>query len=336
MRIETDRARILSGVRFGRTLGSPVTLLIENADAPNWVGVMDADGEKPAGIDVTAPRPGHADLAGCQRTGSTDTRDILERASARETASRVAAGAVAKALLAAVGVEVGSYVVSMGSARWDDAPADPATVDRDAVEASDVRCPDPAASARMRAAVDAAREVGDSLGGVIVGYATGLVPGLGGYAQAADRLDGRLAGAIVSIPAMKAVEIGEGALAATLPGSQVHDAIVPGTAAAPRRASNRSGGIEGGMTNGETLWLRASMKPIPTLMRPLASVDLASGEVIDASKERSDVAAVAAAGVVVEAEIALVLADAHTRMFGDTCLDDIAASLARYRDRIGL
>ncbi|MEI6623555.1 MAG: chorismate synthase [Actinomycetes bacterium] len=333
MRIETDRALVLTGVRFGRTIGSPVTLTIGNKDCDNWTDVMATAGDKPDGIRETAPRPGHADLAGVLKIGSDDCRDVLERASARETAARVAGGAVAKALLRHVGVEVRSYVTRIGAAAWEDAPADPADVDPAAVEASDVRCPDATAAAAMRAAIDAARDAGDSLGGVFTVYATGLVPGLGGYAQADQRLDARLAGAVVSIPAIKGVEFGIGFRAGGLPGSQVHDEIT-WTDAGYDRATDRSGGLEGGMTSGGTLWLSAVMKPIPTLTSPLHSVDLDTKQVVDASKERADVCAVPAAAVVAEAELALVLATAYTEKFGGDCVDDMVAALGAYRERI--
>jgi len=332
MRIESDTATVLSGIRFGRTLGSPVALLIENRDAGNWTEVMDAWGPGSAVEPLTAPRPGHADLPGVQRTASEDVRDILERASARETAARVAAGAVAKALLAEFGVSVRSWVEAIGGESTG--PLDPHSVDPAAVATSDVSCPDETVAARMRSAIDTARDDGESVGGVFVVVAEGLLPGIGGYAEAASRLDGRLAGAVMSIPAIKGVEVGDGFACASRPGSQVHDEIVPGDGA-PRRATNRAGGIEGGMSNGEPLVVRAAMKPIPTLMRPLRTVDIASGEVADAARERSDVCAVPAAAVVAEAEVALVLADAYQEAFGRTALVDMTRAVDAYRARIG-
>jgi chorismate synthase len=334
MAIEQDRAEILSGIRHGRTLGTPVAMMIVNRDWENWRDVMSAQGQPPEGSRVTAPRPGHADLAGCLKTGSTDVRDVLERASARETAARVAAGGIAKALLAAVGVEVGSFVTRIGLAAIPVSP-DPALVDRGAVEASDVRCPDPTTAEHMRAAIDAAREHGESLGGVFVVHASGLAVGLGGYAEAEQRLDARLASAIASIPAIKGVEFGDGFELAERPGSAAHDEILYDAERGLHRVTNRAGGLEGGMTNGERLLVRAAMKPIPTLMKPLATVDLATGAVADAARERSDVCAVPAAGVVAEAEVALVLAGAYTRMFGDTCLADLLAAVEHYRQRVG-
>jgi chorismate synthase len=292
---------------------------------------MDAWGEPGASEPVTAPRPGHADLAGVQRTGATDVRDVLERASARETAARVAAGTIAKAMLGALGVTVRSWVEAIGGETCGKLAL--AEADANAVAASDVSCPSDVVAARMRSAIDAAREAGESLGGVFAVVAEGLVPGVGGYAEAAVRLDGRLAGAVMSIPAVKGVEFGAGFEGASLPGSQVHDEIVP-RSGAPRRLTNRAGGLEGGMTNGEPLVLRAAMKPIPTLMRPLHTVDLVTGEVADAARERSDVCAVPAAAVVAEAEVALVLADAYQDLLGRGPLQDMTRALEEYRKRI--
>ena len=338
MAIETDRGVILAGVRHGSTTGAPVAVTIANRDSENWTDVMspaavaaDAD---PAAGSVSAPRPGHADLAGCQRIGSTDARDVLERASARETAARVAAGAVAKALLKQLGVEVFSWVEGIGAVSCGIQV--PGSLDRSLIEACDVRCPDKTAAAAMRAAIDAAREGGESLGGVVAVAATGLVPELGSYSERRDGLDARLAGALASIPAIKGVEFGDGFALAARPGSEAHDAIVRGADGGAMRATNRAGGLEGGMSNGETLLVRLAMKPIPTLMKPLATIDMVSGEAADAARERSDVCAVPAAGVVAEAETALVLADAYTRMFGDTCLSDIIAAVERYRERTRL
>jgi chorismate synthase len=337
MTIETDRSVLLAGVRHGSTMGSPIAITIANRDSENWTDVMSpaplaADAVPDAGA-VTAPRPGHADLAGCQRIGSTDARDILERASARETAARVAAGAVAKALLRQFGVEVFSWVERIGSASCG--PLLPAGIDRVATEACNVRCPDDATATAMRTAIDQAREQGESLGGVVAVAATGLVQGLGSYSERRGGLDALLAGALASIPAIKGVEFGDGFELAARPGSEAHDAIIMGPGGTPVRATNRAGGLEGGMSNGETVLIRIAMKPIPTLMKPLATIDMVSGEVADAARERSDVCAVPAAGVVAEAETAMVLADAYTRMFGDTCLDDMLAALARYRERVG-
>lgn len=334
MAIERDTATVVAGVRAGETLGSPIAIIVANRDWENWTGVMSVEGARTGERSVTAPRPGHADLGGVQRTGASDVRDILERASARETAARVAAGAVAKSLLAALGVEVFSWVESVGDVACG--PFEPLAVDRGVIESSDLRCPDADAAARMRGAIDAAREAGESLGGVFAVAATGLVPGVGSYAERPRGLDAELAHAVMSIPAIKGVEIGDGFAAASRPGSAVHDPIVADPSGVLRRASNHAGGVEGGMTNGEPLVVRAAMKPIPTLMKPLATVDLATGEAADAARERSDVCAVPAAGVVAEAEVALVLASAYTRAFGDTCLSDIVAAVARFRERNSL
>lgn len=332
-KIETDHAEILSGVRLGKTLGTPIALMVSNRDWENWTAIMSASGEKPEGVRETHPRPGHADLAGVLKIASDDTRDILERASARETAARVAAGAIAKAFLGALGIEVRSFVFSIGSARMS-MVVSPSAVDMALVEASDVRCPDVEAATAMRAEIDRARSEGESLGGTFYVTATGLVPGLGGYAEACERLDGRLAAAVMSIPAIKGFEVGEGFGLADVVGSEAHDPIHYESGRGLFRPSNHAGGLEGGMTNGEPLVLRAAMKPIPTLMKPLPSVDLDTLEPVDASKERSDVCAVPAAAVVAEAEVALVLADACQRKFGADTLIDIMGARDAYLARI--
>jgi len=330
-RIERDRVEVLSGIRFGTTLGTPVTLQVVNDDASSWAGRMDVFGEPPADLvrEVT-PRPGHADLVGACKVGTDDCRDILERASARETVSRVAAGAIAKAFLACLGVQVSSYVVRIGEAVFE---PDREAYDLAAIEASPVRCPDPEASARMCAAIDAAKAQGDSLGGWFRVVATGLVPGLGGYASPDVRLTARLGGALFSIPAVKDVGFGIGSVAGCLPGSQVHDEIVFGSGGFDR-ASNRAGGLEGGMTTGLPLVMSACMKPIPTLTRPLGTVRLDDHTPARASKERSDTCAVPAAAVVAEAEVALVLADAYQEKFGHDDLADIVAAIDAYRRRL--
>ena len=332
-RIETDRATILSGVRFGTTIGSPVAMAIANRDWENWTDVMAVAGDKPKGIRETAPRPGHADLTGVMKHGTDDARDVLERASARETACRVAAGGLAKALLAQLGVRVASFVSAIGEVSMAEVP-DPSAVDAVAVEASEVRCPDAATSELMKREIDAARADGESLGGVFVVTATGLVPGLGTYAEADGRLDARLAAAVVSIPAIKGVEFGDGFALAGLRGSGAHDEIHYEQSRGFTRPTNHAGGLEGGMTNGEQLIVRAAMKPIPTLMRPLASVDIDTLVPVDASRERSDVCAVPAAAVVAEAEVALVLATAYTDKFGGDALGDMIAAREAYLARI--
>ncbi|PKQ38879.1 MAG: chorismate synthase [Actinobacteria bacterium HGW-Actinobacteria-1] len=333
MKIETDRAAVLSGIRFGRTLGTPIALSIGNRDWDNWTDVMSTWGEPVESARVTAPRPGHADLSGIQKIGSRDVRDILERASARETAARVAAGAIGRALLREMGVSVSSCVTRIGDVEWSH-EAGSTTPDTMLVEASDVRCPDAETSARMRQAIDDARAAGESLGGVFVVSVTGLVPGLGGYAQADQRLDARLGAAVLSIPAIKGVEFGDGFALAARPGSLAHDAIRYEVGEGFIRDTNRAGGLEGGMTNGEPLVVRAAMKPIPTLMTPLASVDIDTLDAIDASRERSDVCAVPAAAVVAEAEVALVLANAYAEKFGGDSVTDMRTALDVYRARI--
>ncbi|MEW6488954.1 MAG: chorismate synthase [Thermodesulfobacteriota bacterium] len=338
MAIEADRAEILAGVRWGRTTGAPVLLTVRNRDWENWGAALSPLAEHRGAIPpTTEARPGHADLAGCLQRDLSDARDVLERASARETAARVAAGALAKALLHEVGIEVGSFVTSVGpvSCPWEgDLPFLHARA-----EAASLRMPDPDANARAEARVDEAREGGDTLGGTFVCFATGVPVGLGTHAVWADRLDGRLGQALLSIPAIKGVEVGLGFEAARLPGSQVHDEVLPGgpgdgRRGGVRRSTNRAGGLEGGITNGQELWVRAAMKPIPTLMRPLRTVDLATGRPVLASKERSDVCAVPAASVVGEAALALEVARALLEKFGGDCLADLVQGLDAYLERI--
>ena len=305
MAIETDTVRVTSGVRFGETLGSPLTLVVENRDHANWLDRMAPFGA-PAGEAVTAVRPGHADLTGVLKYDRQDARDILERASARETAARVAAGGVCKQLLAALGVQVRSHVVNLGGVK---SPLQ----GMEAFQAwrqpdSQTACLDEAASLAMKQRVAEAQSTGDTLGGVIELFADGLWAGLGTYAQGDRRLDARLAAAMVSIPAIKGVEFGEGFQYANLSGSQAHDEIFHADPKGFFRRTNHAGGLEGGMSNGEVLWLRLVMKPIPTLMQPLATVDLRTKAAVDACKERSDVCAVPAAAVVAEAMLAITLA----------------------------
>ncbi|MFU8857778.1 MAG: chorismate synthase [Deferrisomatales bacterium] len=338
MTIETDRVEILGGVRWGRTTGAPVLLGVRNRDWENWESAMSPLAEHRGAIPpVTRVRPGHADLPGCLQRDLTDARDVLERASARETAARVAAGALAKALLAEMGIAVGSFVTSVGDveALWGDEL--PALHVR--AETASLRMPDPEADERAGARVDEARAAGDTLGGTFVCFATGVPVGLGTHAVWTERLDGRLGQAFLSIPAIKGVEVGLGFEGARLRGSQVHDEILPGgpgdgRRGGVRRPTNRAGGLEGGITNGEALWVRAAMKPIPTLMQPLRTVDLATGEPAPASKERSDVCAVPAASIVGEAALAFELARALLAKFGGDCLADLAQSLDAYLDRI--
>jgi chorismate synthase len=336
MRIESDRAQILSGVRAGETLGSPIAIMIENIDFANWSDVMAVEaGGDPARRRLTRPRPGHADLAGALKYDRRDARDVLERASARETAARVAAGAVCRRLLAEFGVEIGSHIVALGGVEAAPPAALPVPLDP-AADASPVRCLDPAAEAAMVARIDAARRDGDTLGGVAEVVVRGLVVGLGSHVSWDRRLDARLAAAWMSIPAVKAVEIGLGVGAAHLPGSAAHDEIARGAPGEARaaggfvRATNRAGGLEGGMTTGEPLVARVAMKPLSTLMRPLASVDLETGAAAKAQAERSDVTAVPAMGVIAEAMAALVLADAYAEKFGGDSLGEMRRNIEGY------
>ena len=342
MKIESDAAEILSGVRFGEALGSPIALSIRNRDWENWKRAMSVE-PVPGATDeelrrVKLPRPGHADLVGVLKYDRRDARDILERSSARETAARVAAGALAKALLSRFGVRIGSHVVSLaGVDARRVAPGDYPDDINVAADVSPVRCLDGEAEERMIQAIDAAAAQGDTVGGVFEVVVCGLPVGLGSHVSAERRLDGRLAGALMSIQAMKGVEIGLGFEAARLRGSQVHDEIEadPGhrLGGGYRRLSNRAGGLEGGTTNGEPLVVRAAMKPLSTLMRPLRSVDLDSGAAAEAVRERSDVTAVPAAAVVGEAMVALVLADAMREKFGGDSLGEMRANFDAYLDR---
>ena len=336
-RIERDTVEVTSGVRFGRTLGTPVSLVVRNRDWQNWTDRMAPFGDAPADLlrEVT-PRPGHADLVGALKIDTDDCRNILERASARETAARVAAAGVAREFLADLGVEVFSYVVSIGEARFEE--EDPFMTAPDykplAIEMSDVRCPDEEATEAMKAAIDRAKEAGESLGGTFRVVATGLLPGVGGYATADDRLTSRLGGALFSIPAVKGVEFGLGFEVARRPGSQVHDPIVLDEQAGFVRSANNAGGLEGGMTTGMPLIVTAAMKPIPTLMAPLGTVNLDTLEAEKASKERSDVCAVPACAVVAESEVAFVLAEAYLQKFGHDNMTDIKAAVKSYRQRL--
>ncbi|MBQ6391053.1 MAG: chorismate synthase [Eggerthellaceae bacterium] len=335
--IEHDVVRIMSGVRFGRTLGSPIALAVDNQDWQNWEERMAPFGEAPQDLQrETTPRPGHADLVGVLKTGSDDCRDVLERASARETAARVAAAGIARELLADLGVEVFSYVTSIGQAKLVekdpmlDAP-DYKPLD---IEISDVRCPNEATADAMRLEIDKARNLGESLGGTFRVVVRGLVPGLGGYASADERMTGRIAAALFSIPAIKGVEFGLGFQAASLPGSRVHDEIRLDSTFGFLRTSNNAGGLEGGMTTGMPLIVTCAMKPIPTLMTPLQTVDLDTLEPASASKERSDVCAVPACAVVAEGEVAFVLANAYLEKFGHDNMADIRTNLASYKQRL--
>jgi chorismate synthase len=331
MQIETDEIEFLAGVRAGETLGSPIAMLVRNRDWKNWIEVMDPaprDGGEPAqrGRAVTRPRPGHADLAGVLKYDRDDARDILERASARETTARVAAAAICRRFLAEFGVRIGSHLVHLGgvdAARPAELPADLNA----AADASPLRTLDAAAEARMVELIDAAKRAGNTLGGVCEVVCDGLPVGLGSHVSWDRKLDGRIGQAMLSIPAVKGVEIGLGFGAARVTGAEVHDEIehAPGRTAAGnvRRATNRAGGLEGGMTTGEPLVVRVAMKPISTLMRPLATVELATGAVAAAAAERSDVTAVPAMGVIAEAMLAFVMAEAFLEKFGGDSLGEV-------------
>jgi chorismate synthase len=335
MKIEQDRVEWLAGVRAGETLGSPVAMLVWNRDWANWEDVMAAEGTpgEERRRRVARPRPGHADLAGVLKYDRRDARDVLERASARETAARVAAGAVARRLLEEVGVEIGSHVVALGGIRAAEPAEWPSPLNA-AADTSAVRVLDRAAEAAIIARIDAAKAAGDTLGGEVEVVALGLPVGLGSHVSWDRKLDGRLAAALMSIPAVKGVA-GLGFEAAARPGSAVHDPILPGGPAARRlggydRASNRAGGLEAGMTTGEPLVLRVAMKPIATLMQPLPTVHLDTGEPAQAQSERSDVTAVPAMGVIAEAMTALVLADALLEKFGGDSLGEMKRNFEGY------
>ena len=333
MKIEQDRAIVTAGIRHGRTLGGPIALQVNNRDYANWEERMNpwpVEAEVP---EVHLPRPGHADLAGTMKFGLSDVRDVLERASARETAARVAGGALARAFLREFGVQVFSHVIQINAVR---APVRPDLQPEDfaAVDDSPVRSLDPDASAAMVEEINRLRKANESLGGVFEVRAYGVVPGLGSHVSWEERLDGRLGGALLSIHAMKGVGIGEGFEMAGKPGSEVHDEIFWNEERGYYRETNRAGGLEGGMTTGEPLILTAAMKPLPTLTKPLRSVDIATKEPAEALRERTDSTTVPAAGVVGEAMVALVLADAYRRKFGGDHIDDALAAVRAYRERI--
>ncbi len=325
MQIERDRARILAGVRHGLTLGSPIALLIENRDWANWQTAMSVAPVVEAVEPVTRVRPGHADLAGAIKYGHTDVRNVLERASARETASRVAAGAVARRLLEEFGIEVHSHVLAIGGV-W----ASQEEPDWEAIEASPVRCNDTRAAQEMVQAIEAARNAGDTLGGIFEAIATGVPIGLGSHVHWDRRLDGRIGQAFMSIPAVKGVDIGDGFRQTGMRGSQVHDLFEPQPNRPWARATNRAGGVEGGISNGEPIVVRAAVKPIPTLGNPLPSVDLLTRQAVQAHRERSDVCVVPAAGVVGEAALALVLAEAFLEKFGGDRLAETRRNYLAY------
>lgn len=334
-KFERDEVTILGGVRHGSTMGGPVALTIGNSEWPRWETVMSPDPVNPDVLEgqarsaaLTTPRPGHADLAGMQKYGFDDARPVLERASARETATRVALGEIAKSFLAAVAdVEIVSHVVRIGTVAAPD--ADPASLDNELLDGDPVRCADAAASERMVAEIDAAHKDGDTLGGVVEVVARRLPIGLGSHVHWDRRLDARLAAALMGIQAVKGVEVGDGFALAALRGSQAHDEIVP-TSAGVRRVSGHSGGTEGGMSTSEPLRVRAAMKPISTIPRALRTVDTATGEAAQAFNQRSDACAVPALSVIAEAMVALVLADAVLEKFGGDSVEETRRNVRAY------
>jgi len=340
MKFEQDEVELTGGIRHGITLGGPVAIRIANTEWPKWETVMSPDAvdagelaELARNAPLTRPRPGHADLAGMQKYGHTDARPVLERASARETASRVALGEVARRFLhQALGVEVISHVVALGAVSVPDGLL-PGPEDAARIDADPVRCADPKTSAAMVEEIDAVRKEGDTLGGVVEVLSFGLPPGLGSFTHWDRRLDARLAAAVMSIQAMKGVEIGDGFTTARRRGSQAHDEIETGPGGV-RRRTNRAGGVEGGMSNGEVLRVRAAMKPISTVPRALDTIDVQTGEPAKAINQRSDATAVPASGVVAEAMVALVLADAVTEKFGGDSVDEIRRNARAYVDSL--
>lgn len=331
-KFEQDALEVASGIVHGRTIGSPIALRIGNTEWPKWREVMAADdvpltdASRGRGAPLTRPRPGHADLTGMQKYGFDEARPVLERASARETAARVALGAIARRFLAELGIRLVSHVVAIGPVAVPDEASAPAPQDRDAIDADPVRCADAATSALMVAEIDDAQRSGDTLGGVVEVVVDGLPPGLGSYVHWDRRLDARLAAALMGIQAMKAVEVGDGFATAARRGSVAHDELVLGDDGI-ERTSDRAGGIEGGMSIGGALRVRVAMKPISTVPRSLRTVDVATGEAATAHHQRSDVCAVPASGVVAEAMVALVLADAVTEKFGGDSLAEVRRNL---------
>ena len=335
MKIEHDSVEVISGLRGGVTIGSPITLLIGNKDWENWKDVMDPWQVKDASrkAAVTRPRPGHADLSGALKYGHTDVRNVLERASARETAPRVAVGAVCKAFLAEFGIEIVSHVVALAGVKAQTSKMSAQRI-REASEKSSLRCADQEAERKMIGAIDRAIELGDSLGGIVEVRATGVPVGLGSYSQWDRKLESGLAAAVMSVQAIKGVEIGLGFAAADRRGSQVHDEILYSKKRGFYRKTNRAGGIEGGVSNGEDIVLKAAMKPIPTLRQPLSSVDMVTKETFEASVERSDVVAVPAASVVAGAAVAFVLADAMLEKCGGDSIVETRGNYDQYVDQV--
>jgi chorismate synthase len=335
MKIERDSAEITGGVRHGRTLGGPIAVQVANRDYANWEERMSPWPVQAEVAEVHLPRPGHADLVGTWKYKHHDVRNVLERASARETAARVAGGAVVKAFLGVVGVRVHSHVVQIGSVRAPEPGRTLTPEDFSHVDSSPVRCLDADASQAMVREIDSQRKANESLGGVFEVQAFGVVPGLGSHVSWEQRLDGRLAMAICSIQAIKGVTIGDAFRIAGVPGSQAHDEIFYTGERGYYRESNNAGGLEGGMTTGEPLIVRGAMKPLPTLTKPLRSVDTETHQPAQALRERTDSCTVPAAGVVAEAMVALVVADAYRQKFGGDHIDDVVAAIAAYEHRIG-
>ncbi len=334
MKIEKDKVEIISGIRFGKTLGSPIAMAIWNRDYENWKERMAVEGKAPEGYKpFTRPRPGHADLAGGIKYNQRDLRNILERSSARETAARVAVGAICKKFLSEFGIKIGSYVRVLGGYRVKDMPLDLWSRHLKA-EQSEVRIPNPLEDNFVKAIIDKAKEKGETLGGIIEVFALNVPPGLGSHIQWDKRLDGRIAQALMSIQAIKGVEIGSGFETGFLPGSKVMDEIGWKENKGYFRYTNRLGGLEGGITNGEPIVVKVAMKPIPTLMSPLRSVDINSKEEVKAMKERSDVTAVPAASVVAEAMLAIVLADALLEKLGGDFMEEIKERFKLYMEYI--
>jgi chorismate synthase len=337
MKIESDEASFEGGLRGAVTLGSPIAIGIANRDFANWEGAMGplrVDASAAAEKRLTRPRPGHADLAGALKYGARDLRDVLERASARESAARVAAGAICKIFLMECGIAVRSGVLSVGDAAEAASPRSFASLER-VREGSPLRAIDPEAEKRMVAAVDAARQQGETLGGSILVGARGVPPGLGSYVSWDRKLDGRIGRALLSVPAVEAVELGSAIEASRGPGSAAHDEIERGPDGGLRRRTNRAGGLEAGVSNGEDVVAVAFMKPISTLARGLDSVDLETGEPARSAYERSDICAVPACGVICEAMLAFVLAEALLELLGGDRMEDVKARLAAHRERVG-
>jgi chorismate synthase len=338
-KFEEDELTISGGVRFGLSMGSPIAVRIGNTEWPRWVDVMSPEPvdveslPKGRGAPLTRPRPGHADLVGMQKYGFEEARNVLERASARETAARVALGAIARSFLSELGVTLVAHTISIGPVRVPDGSALPTASDVGALDADPLRCFDPATSALMVAEVDKAHEDGDTLGGIVEVLAYGVPPGLGTYAQWDRRIDAQLAAALMSIQAIKGVEIGDGFVTTTRRGSVAHDELVT-DGSVISRLTDRAGGTEGGMTTGTLLRVRAGMKPISTVPHALRTVDVATGEAAEAHHQRSDVCAVPAAGVIAEAMVALVLANAVTEKFGGDSLEETRRNLRGYLDTI--